>query len=235
MAAILPWGDPNQRPTSKPQNPTNARPGTLDKIREMQRRYASGEELYHERDGDIPVREQEMNAGIKMKLLNGNTIEADKSIRILTVLQPYAYLLTQKHSEKPVENRPRNTNYRGWLIIHAGKSKDMLDTYAGSLPRNLPFGAIVGAIYLEDCVNLETVEPRTEYAWMLNHEHCSGRFCYLARNARYLKEPIPYKGQQGVKPIDPDVLQVVCDKLGIITKNSPEPKRSLARRQLMAQ
>ena len=43
-------------------------------------------------------------------------------MKALSIMQPWAWLIVNGH--KSVENRTWNTNYRGQLLIHAGRKQD---------------------------------------------------------------------------------------------------------------
>src|SRR5882757_5789637 len=96
-------------------------------------------------------------------------------MKALTILQPYAELIAR--GLKRVENRTWYTAYRGPLLIHAGKSHELLATYeAGSgIPiDDLEFGAFVATSTLVDCLRIEHIETGEyddKYPWLRAHEH----------------------------------------------------------------
>ena len=63
-------------------------------------------------------------------------------MKALTICQPYAGAILD--GRKRVENRTFRTEYRGELIIHAGKSLAWMDTWNekrdGPLPEEMPLG-----------------------------------------------------------------------------------------------
>lgn len=108
---------------------------------------------------------------------------------ILTVKQPWATALIA-HG-KDVENRSWPTYYRGWVLVHAGKSIDTVVPPRYNLPdpMTLPLGSVIGAIYLRDSRrNVPSVwaEPG---CWHWRHD--------LAF-ALTLPAPIPWRGMQGL-------------------------------------
>ena len=120
----------------------------------------------------------------------------------LSIRQPWAWLIVNGH--KPVENRDWRTNYRGPVLIHAGKTKDP-ENYAAmqicellgiELPPldDLPRGGIVGEATLYDCV--------TEYdsPWFF------GEHGFLLRDARPLPF-VPLRGWLNFFNVDPAVLK----------------------------
>lgn len=116
----------------------------------------------------------------------------------ISIMQPWADLIC--HGLKDIENRDWRTNFRGPVLIHAGKKldKDALDDlYAlrcpadglpmppklGSTPK-LERGGIVGVAEIMDCVSAHPSR------WFV------GKFGFVIRNA-YPLDLIPCKGQLG--------------------------------------
>ena len=118
-------------------------------------------------------------------------------MKTLTIKQPWASLIVEKH--KLYEFRSWKTNYRGKILIHAGMSleKDMLERFKDY---NLKYelGAIIGEAELVDCIlvdkefndKIRSIDPivygrsnHTEtYAWKL-------------QNIKKYDNPIPAKGK----------------------------------------
>jgi len=139
-----------------------------------------------------------------------------EKLRVLTVRQPYATLIVR--GIKGVENRSRRTNYRGLLLIHAGKvfgragNEAVLDIIAThninaidamllSSPICAPRGVILGQVDLVDCVqdsDSEWAEP--------------GMWHWLLENPQPFPEPIPYKGRQGLWKITAAELEAAREK-----------------------
>ena len=140
-------------------------------------------------------------------------------MKILSVRQPWAYLIVAGY--KPVENRTWNTCYRGPLLIHASQAMEendfpvqrewikTLNQYliAGDespivIPEDLPRGAIVGAATLShvDCGNgyqgdgLACSSPWFE-----------GPYGFHMADAVEFAEPIPWRGQLGIRDADLDI------------------------------
>lgn len=87
-------------------------------------------------------------------------------IKALSIKQPYPHHIF--HDGKDVENRDWPTRYRGWCIVHAGKTTD------GPTPQalgELPKGGVVGMMLITDCVE------RMDSRWFF------GRFGFVIEQA----------------------------------------------------
>jgi hypothetical protein len=72
-------------------------------------------------------------------------------MKILSIRQPWAYLITQ--GSKDIENRTWPTNYRGPVLVHASLRVDKRDGLAHGLdPSKFQTGGIVGIAEIVDCV-----------------------------------------------------------------------------------
>jgi hypothetical protein len=72
-------------------------------------------------------------------------------MRILSIRQPWAHLITQ--GSKSIENRSRPTKYRGPVLIHASLKIDKEACANHHLdPASLETGGIVGIADIVDCV-----------------------------------------------------------------------------------
>ena len=118
------------------------------------------------------------------------------SMKALSVRQPWAWLIAQGY--KTVENRTWATNYRGPLLIHAGKKPDLTRSELDEIrrifreeggidiPADLPTGGIVGVVELVDCVQ-ECADP-DDAVW-----HEPGFWAWVLRDAR----PLPFQPVSG--------------------------------------
>lgn len=160
-------------------------------------------------------------------------------MKVLSLWQPWATLIAI--GAKRIETRHWSTSYRGPILIHAAKcwTRDLQDmafmnddlfyrtlnaaSDAGKwkldpLARGfgLPFGAVVAAADLVDCLKitgleeagvatLENGEPvaGTEFDFG-NYE--AGRYAWLLKNVRRFPDPIPMTGHQGLFNMPPDFL-----------------------------
>ena len=126
-------------------------------------------------------------------------------MKALTISQPFASLIAS--GEKWVENRRWPTGHRGRLAIHAGKGTQYLDR------RELvayPTACVVAVAQLVACVHLHAVGGRDplpceqlrmkgiDPSDLLSHEHTEGPWCWVLRDIRRYREPIPCRGAQGL-------------------------------------
>lgn len=126
-------------------------------------------------------------------------------MKALTICQPYASLIC--NGQKRIENRSWPTNYRGPLLIHAGKNKDWLKTWNvrrdGQLPHPLPMGAVVGLAKLVACYHLPSIRQNKiqlpqQHSWIPHHRHTEGPALWVLEDVQRLREPIPWNGKQGL-------------------------------------
>ncbi|WP_374978123.1 hypothetical protein ACEYYH_10605 [Microbacterium trichothecenolyticum] len=131
-------------------------------------------------------------------------------IPILTVRQPWAWALI--HGGKDVENRSRSLgHYRGPVLIHAAKAFDEEARDRASWPAlrdalalrqdahsQLPLGVILGVADLTDVHDDDEGKPCSPWAEWLEHHH-------VFANPRALDEPIPYRGNLGLRKTSFDI------------------------------
>jgi hypothetical protein len=132
-------------------------------------------------------------------------------MKALTVCQPWAWAII--HGPKRVENRTWPTSYRGPLAIHAGKTRDWFERpglgrwferVGLTLPAEsqLDFGAILGVVQLVDCVRVEELRD----SLLVGSPHLTadaavwadGPWCWVLKNPRILREPLPWRGAQSL-------------------------------------
>ena len=121
------------------------------------------------------------------------------SIPILSVCQPYAYLIV--HGPKRVENRTWATNYRGWIGIHASKGRRYMDDWEQHAaligdPSVLQFGAVIGVARLVECVGRKDRTDKTDrtYDWVIDDPWFEGPVGWVLLEARPI-EPFPCRGK----------------------------------------
>ena len=112
-----------------------------------------------------------------------------RQVKALSVRGPWAWAIL--YAGKNIENRSRRTKYRGPLVIHSSRTRDLVaEDWLRSrrlyFPEDFPTGALVGIVDLVDC--LDRV-PRNRWA--------SGPFCYVLRNPRIIAPPVDWRGQLG--------------------------------------
>lgn len=128
-------------------------------------------------------------------------------MKALTVCQPYAAALM---GPKRIENRERLWNFRGQLLIHAGKSTRFMDslnaaelaTWPGYDPGKLRFGYIIGKVIVLDCVPYQPNHHTSPWA--------CGPYCLITAQPMRLKFPFQYRGQLGLFDV-PDALLKTCE------------------------
>jgi len=125
-------------------------------------------------------------------------------MKALTVCQPHAAALL---GPKPVENRGWFCRHRGLLVIHAGKSRDWLDsltdeqlaTWPDYDPATLVFGALIGVVLVTDCERYEGRLQQGPFA--------SGPWCIRRHNPIALPKPIPWRGQLGLFDVPDEIIR----------------------------
>lgn len=119
-------------------------------------------------------------------------------MRILSIQQPWVWAIF--HQGKDVENRNWETDYRGTIVVQAGKSKKGLGVLTGEpSPKDLVFGALVGVVELVDCVYCGPGRMVKEYPHLWNHLWAErGMVSWILKSPRLFKTPVPWKGQLGL-------------------------------------
>lgn len=146
-------------------------------------------------------------------------------MKAFTVYQPFAYAIVA--GLKGYETRPRRTNIRGRVAVHAGKRfftfdtdaeraavSDLLDFepwkyhtedsgHSAEFDRiyagcaGLPHGAVIGTVEIVDCVPVEEIENTLTERERLLGDYSPGRFAWVLKNPVMFDTPIPARGQQG--------------------------------------
>lgn len=121
-------------------------------------------------------------------------------MKALSIKQPWAELIMR--GVKDVENRTWETNYRGPLLIHAGKNIDKVALQSLD-PEYYHFkmllSGILGIVDLICCVRIRSSR------W-----HDEGYIGFYLENPHRFTEPIPYKGMLSIFDV-PD--ELVVDQL----------------------
>lgn len=134
-------------------------------------------------------------------------------MKAITILQPWAWVIL--NANKDIENRVWKTEYRGPILIHAGKdfpldyyyywSGYLIQKHKILLPpyEQIPRGAIVGIAELVDCVK------KSDSIWF------EGPYGFVLKNVRPI-EPIPCKGALNIWNVPEEIEKLVKEKLKTI-------------------
>jgi hypothetical protein len=111
-------------------------------------------------------------------------------MRALTIRQPWAAAIA--YADKRVENRPWPTNYRGPVLIHAGKTMDrrhgpMVAAVVRGL--QLDLGAVLAVARITDC----HADDGECTPWS-----ATGKFHHVLDEVTALPLPIPWADAQGL-------------------------------------
>jgi hypothetical protein len=131
-------------------------------------------------------------------------------MKALTICQPYGEAICR--GLKRVENRTWPTDARGPLLIHAGKSRDWLDSWrtaSHDWRRIMAFGAIVGRAELVDCVRIRALRAgKCGHDDLRYHEHAEGPWCWVLDSIERLERPFPCRGRQGLFDVSIEALEM---------------------------
>ena len=122
-------------------------------------------------------------------------------MKVITIKQPWATLIVEGY--KRFEFRSWKTNYRGDILIHAGKGidKEAMECLKKYLPDEIPLGKIIGKATLIDCIPMSK-----DFADMLAKENndiytthsFSRNYGFKLENVEKLDNPIEIRGQLGL-------------------------------------
>ncbi len=132
-------------------------------------------------------------------------------MKALTFCQPYAHLIII--GEKRIENRTRQTQHRGPLVIHAGKSRKYLEPGDEDRFPDMVFGAVVGVAHLVACLRLKEIiagDIPKPFEWVQTDQHTEGPWCWVLQDAVRLPRVIPWRGELSLFEI-PDEVLGVCE------------------------
>jgi len=130
-------------------------------------------------------------------------------MKALTIQQAWAWAIHARH--KCVENRTWSTSYRGALAIHAGKGTSWLSDSRKWMwhelgiivpDGDLIFGAVLGVAQLVDVVKYDRCKELQTDPW------ASGPWCWRLEDYKPLREPVVYRGAQGLFEIPDELLAV---------------------------
>ena len=116
-------------------------------------------------------------------------------MKALSIKQPWVWAIL--HAGKDIENRSWPTNFRGRVVIHAGKNADpdgykFLADLGIEVPVNLPTGAFLGEVEITNCLPVGTgYANQDQNCWAF------GPYCFVLANPLTYNEPILGRGQLG--------------------------------------
>jgi hypothetical protein len=133
----------------------------------------------------------------------------------ISLWQPWASLWCSPR--KVHETRHWPTSHRGWLLVHAAKRKpdifdgdDLDQMVAADFPAGifgLPRGALIGAVKVIACKRTEEMpggfEATDDYVC---GDFSFGRYAWERGGFYLFKDPIPYRGMQGIFSVLDSVL-----------------------------
>lgn len=129
----------------------------------------------------------------------------------LSIRQPYAWLIV--NGWKDIENRDWASNFRGRLLIHAGKTysrkahaeyaEGMLEDHQIALPafEEMQLGGIVGSATMVDCIN------ESASRWFF------GPHGFVLKDAR-VRPFVPLNGQLGIFKVRSSLLEDERQEVG---------------------
>jgi activating signal cointegrator 1 len=147
-------------------------------------------------------------------------------MRAISLWQPWATLLIS--GVKKIETRDWPLRYNGWLAIHAAKKWDRqieqaclepglreaivaADPHGRFAPQHWSRGAIVGMVNITKVVKYED-SLRHKLALTTRERACGlyepGRWLWICNTAIAFKEPVPWKGSQGLFEVDEHALAI---------------------------
>lgn len=149
-------------------------------------------------------------------------------VKIITLWEPYATLIAQ--GCKQFETRHWYTTYKGPLLIHAAKRKPTAAEMAAFKPLlgfepDINLGCVVAITRLDGCfrmvpysdqrlapeeIHIETQLPRERDLGKWE----PGRYAWRLKLLLRLIEPIPWQGQQGLKPVPDELKSLIYQELG---------------------
>lgn len=135
-------------------------------------------------------------------------------MRAISLWQPWASAIPLGH--KSIETRHWSTTYRGELAIHAAKRFGpderefaSVERAFGRLPARLPLGAIVAVADLVDVRSTDELKLSVGAIERIYGDYAPGRYGWVLRNVRPLREPVGCIGRQSFWTLPRDVAELV--------------------------
>ncbi|HEX8564106.1 MAG TPA: hypothetical protein VF648_00460 [Pyrinomonadaceae bacterium] len=153
------------------------------------------------------------------------TVLRNQTVKILPMWQPYASLAVL--GEKENETRSWDTRYRGVVAIYATKNfppsakslaYDNLfcrEALSRHFIEQLPYAGIIGSVELVETEKTDSFLSKISEKERAFGDYSPGRFVWLFSNPVELKEPIPFKGQQGMWNAPDEIRNAILQSRGI--------------------
>lgn len=147
-------------------------------------------------------------------------------MKAISLWQPWASLWACT-DRKLHETRHWKTPLRGWILVHAAKKQVcsaiektfgkndadrvklcelLIDEWGGHWAKDLPHGALVGAVYLYNVVSTESVRHTLSEDDALLGNFAPARYSWLKSRRVAFEKPIPYKGRQNIFEVPDEVV-----------------------------
>lgn len=123
-------------------------------------------------------------------------------MKALTIRQPWADLIAS--GEKQIENRTWQTDYRGPLAIHAGRTVNWHQCPDGYNPSAV--GAVIAVVDLVDIVPVEQIYLSS---------FAEGPLCWVLKGVVRLPQPITCSGKQSLWELPEDIEREVRNAIGL--------------------
>jgi len=133
-------------------------------------------------------------------------------MKAISLWQPWATAMAL--GIKKIETRSWSSWYTGDIAIHAAMKFTRearhfaeIECALGRLPNRLPFGVLLCVVNLKECDYAEDIVQNISAIERLYGDYSPGRFAWITDNLRVFKEPIPYRGMQGIFEIPDSIIK----------------------------
>ena len=123
-------------------------------------------------------------------------------MKAISLKPPWPWLVLD--GLKDIENRRWRTKFRGPILIHCSRNYDYEGDafirqmgYGDNLKAVDPqlFGSLLGIVSIVDCIT------ESDSKWFF------GPYGFVLSDARWLKKPIPWRGQLGIFDVPDEVIE----------------------------
>jgi len=130
-------------------------------------------------------------------------------MKIITLKQPWATLIAEGY--KKYEFRTWKTNYRGEILIHAGKTidKDAMGRFK-HLNLEYPFSKVVAKVTIDDCIELNDKINKTiikENPLIYGHDKDRRGYAWKISNIKKINSNKIISGKLGLWNIDKSLIE----------------------------